>query len=321
MIVVVSNREVKERAKDHNVFGDKPNKKGLDELRLATAEFDADTKDWKVDLLPEKTSDLQEGNPPSRQLFEKILKDIYEGKLNGDWVLFVHGFNQSFLDNLTKCKSIEELYGVNVLAFSWPSNQGGLKPNEYKKARAAAKGCSNAFDRMLEKLGFYLANRPFKSDCVIRVSLLAYSMGNYVVQKFVEDPVFCDETKIFDNIILTQADVDVEKHASWVAMMDYGKRVYVTINEDDSVLKWSDVVNPPRLGNTVRWLDARGVVYFNFTDGKSVGRTHGIFYKTAKKNDVIRQIFHNAITGKRAEKVEGIRFDEPTNTYELVEKE
>jgi esterase/lipase superfamily enzyme len=315
MIVVVSNRNVNpDPKKPHETFGDKPNSKGLDELRVATARY---KNGWKVDLLPEKRKDVESGNPPSRQLFQQIYRDICAGKLKGDWVLFVHGFNQTFRDNLTKCRAIEKIYGVNVLAFSWPSNQGGFKTKEYEKARSAARGSTNAFDRMLEKLGYYLLRRPHAADCTVRLSLMAYSMGNFVVENFVRAPVFSDETKIFDNVILTQADVDVATHAEWCGKMTLGKRIYVTINENDSVLKWSDVVNPPRLGNTARHLAAANTIYFDFTDGKNVGSTHGIFYKTARKNPTVKEIFSKALYGKRAERVTGIVFNEESNAFEL----
>jgi esterase/lipase superfamily enzyme len=322
MIVVVSNREVNKNASDHEIFGDKPNKKGLDELRVATAEYDKDKDTWKVKLLAEKNKDVRANKPPSRQLFDRVLKEVTIKKLTGDWVVFVHGFNQSFLKNLTKCRHLEELYGVNVLAFSWPSNQGGFKPNEYKKSRAAAKASTNAFDRMLEKLSAYLADRPFSDECSIRVSLMAYSLGNFVVENFVRAPVFTAETKVFENILLTQADVNLKGHAEWIGSMQHGKRVYVTINEDDSVLKLSDVVNPSRLGNTAKHLDAADVVYFDFTDGKDVGSTHGLFHKTARVNGVVKEVFRRALIGKRPEKIgEGLTFNEGSNAWELTEKQ
>lgn len=321
MIVVASNREVNKKASDHTLFGEKPNKKGLDELRLAIAEYDKPIDRWKVKLLPENKKSIVAGIPPSQQLFKRILRDVTKRKIKGDWVVFVPGFNQSFLDNLIKCRHIENLYGINVLVFSWPSNQGGFKPNEYKKARAAAKGSSNAFDRMLEKLSQYLSLRPFSSDCPIRINLMAYSLGNYLLESFVRTPVFSSETKIFDNIILTQADVDLNGHIQWLGEMKYGKHLYVTINEDDSVLKWSDVVNPSRLGNTAKQLNAEEVTYFDFTGGRSVGKTHGLFYKTAKKNKVVRAIFQQSLIGEHAEKVDGIVFNSSSNAWELKHKD
>ena len=321
MIVVVSNRKANSRANDHEVFGDKPNTKGDLELRVAVAEFDEPGDRWRVKLLREKSRDLDAGNPPSRQLFKRILRKVKKGSLSPNWVIFVHGFNQSFLDNLTKCREIQRIYGVNVLVFSWPSNQGGFITNEYKKARAAARGATNAFDHMMEKLQRYLGDLPFDATCRLRLSLMAYSMGNYVLENFVRASVFEGETGLFDNVVLTQADVDLEGHAEWVEKITNVRRVYVTINEDDSVLRWSECANPPRLGNTARGLTAGNAVYLDFTDGRNVGSTHGIFYKTAKRNKVVRQIFQRALTGKRAEASAGIERNPSTGAFDLVKKE
>jgi hypothetical protein len=298
-----------------------PTRRDSDELRVAAVQYDQAARRWRVDVLPQIRAKVEAGDPPTRELFRRILKDVRKGRLGGDWVLFVHGFNQSFLESLNQCRTIEALYGVNVLAFSWPSNQGGFISNEYKKARAAARGCTNTFDRMLEKLGAYLAERAFYRDCKIHISLMAYSLGNYVVENYVRAPVFCDETKIFNNVILTQPDVDVDPHTEWVEMLDHCKQVYVTIHEDDSVLKWSDLTNPDRLGNTVKNLRGQGVVYFDFTDGRWVGSTHGVFYKTARKNKVVYEIFRRALTGRRAERTPAIVYNERHNTYELRDKD
>ena len=320
MIVVVSNRKVNHRADDHEVFGDEPNTKGHQELRVAVAELKESDQRWCVDLRSENDRSLKAGKPPSRQLFEEILSRIRDGSLASHWVIFVHGFNQSFRDNLDQCREIERIYGVNVLAFSWPSNQGGFITNEYQKARAAAQGATPAFDRIMEKLQLYLADRPFDADCSLRLNLMAYSMGNYVLENFVRAPVFSGETGLFDNVVLTQADVDLEGHAEWVEKITNVRRVYVTINEDDSVLRWSECANPPRLGNTARGLAADNAVYFDFTGGRDIGSAHGIFYETAERNKVVRQIFQRALTGKRAEVVKGIERNPNTGAFELVDK-
>ena len=84
---------------------------------------------------------------------------------------------------------------------------------------------------------------------------------------------------------------------------------------------FGDKPNPPKLGNTAEYLTAENAVYFDFTDGKYVETTHGVFYKTVKKNQVMKQIFQRALTGKRAERVRGITLNTSSNAYELDEKD
>ena len=92
MIVIVSNRNVNNHANDHTVFGDEANAKGLQELRVAVAEFDEPGNLWRVKLLREKRRDLDAGNPPSRQLFKRILRKTKKGSLTPHWVMYVHGY-------------------------------------------------------------------------------------------------------------------------------------------------------------------------------------------------------------------------------------
>jgi len=320
MIIIVSNREVvNEGAKDETIFGGDMGVRP-DELRLAEAKYESAKDKWRVNLIEERDADMSAGNPPSRQLFEDILQKTRSGKISKDWVFFVHGFNQSFEKNLRKCHALEKIYNVNVIAFSWPSNPGGLSKTEYKRARANARASVAALDRTLEKLSTYMRDIEFDPDCDVHLNFLSYSLGNYLFEQVVRSPVhYNGETRMFENIVLCQADVDSETHGEWVSKLKFGRRVYATINEDDKTLDTSDIINPDRLGNTAANLNVPGVVYFDFTDGKNVGKTHGVFYafnypdlkfkKDRKRNPTITAIFQRALTGRRAENVDGITFN------------
>lgn len=320
MIVVISNRNVNEAANDDNVFGEQPNAKGLDEIRVATATYTAEQK-WFVDLLPEPDN-LDVNNIPSRQLFEQILTDIKTGVRRSNWVFYIHGFNQSFRSSLDACQEISQTYGVDVINFSWPSNPGGFVTDEYKQARQAAKASSNALDRTLEKLGNYLTNRTFEeiSSCTISLNLLIHSLGNYLVENFVREPIFSDQIGIFDNIIFHQADVDNRGHREWIDKIEYGKRLYATINENDSVLKASNAINRARLGNTASLLNSQRMIYLDFTDAKNVDNNHGLF-RGVPNNESLNQFFQMVFTGRRGETAPGFIYNQRTNTFRIEENE
>ena len=95
MIIVISNREINEGATDDTLLGEGPNAKGLDEVRLATAEYNEAQRQWILNLLPEPDG-LTSDNLPSRQLFKDVLQGIKEDRYKSDWVFYIHGFNQSF---------------------------------------------------------------------------------------------------------------------------------------------------------------------------------------------------------------------------------
>ena len=317
MIIIVSNRNVNEDATDDTVFGEQTNIQGINELRVATASYNANTGQWEVNLLPETNDDR---NPPSRVIFEQVTALIRSGDLKENWVFYIHGFNQSFLQSLEACQALKENYGVNVISFSWPSNPGGIVFSEYRKARLAAQASSSALDRTLEKIEQYLLDRPTEEimACNISINLLIHSLGNYLVESFIRSPVFSGETRIFDNIIFHQADVDNRSHTEWIDLVEHGQRIYVTINEFDSILRKSDIVNPARLGNTVEGLTAAQPIYIDFTDGEHVGRSHN-FFQPKSENRTIANFFQEVLAGKHGEKISGFEFDSRTNTFRLVD--
>ena len=297
---------------DHKAFGDGVNSKGPNEVRLATAE--KTNGKWRVELIKEP-SKITNNNIPSRKEFSKVRDKLTSERKN--CVFFVHGFNQSFEKNLEKSLALEKEHNVEVIAFSWPSNPGGFKTKEYRHAKRTARASVGALDSTLEKLGSYL-KEPFNRDaletCDIKFSLMTYSLGNYLFQNYVVDSVYENETSIFDNVVLCQADVDNKGHASWVNLIETGKKVYITINENDWVLKWSDAnFQKDRLGRTAKNLNSENAIYFDFTNGSGVGKTHGVFYK--ETNEVVKEFFTRVLNGKRGEDITGMTYDPRSNAY------
>lgn len=331
MIIVVSNRNVagadpnsaKKVVGDEKMFGDDFNAEGgANELRVATAKKTG--RKWSVTLLPDKVD--EDGTTATGRLFRETIEKIRAGKLSKNWVVFIHGFNQSFKKNLKKCEEIED-YGVNVLALSWPANpgpNGGFvkavknKRQEYRNARANARLSVTAVDRFMERLARYV-RESVEDDCRLSVNLLAHSLGNYLFQQTIEGRLFTDDLSIFDNIILHEADVDARDHAIWVDLLDDAKRVYVTINEMDAVLKISTVVNGRRLGNTAYHLDADLPVYVDFSFGEDVGIEHRLF-RPRVKNPVIKKFFRRAFNGKRAETIDGLVLNHGIGAYQLEDR-
>ncbi len=330
MIIVVSNRNVatvdpnstKPENGDEKLFGDDFNQQGgPNELRVATAR--KVNKKWRITLLPDTDDD---GNPATGVLFAQTMDAIRNGKLPGSWVVFIHGFNQSFKKNLKKCREIEA-YGVNVLAFSWPSNPGpngglitaiGNKREEYRAARANARLSVTAVDRFVERTVRYIQGAA-EEDCRLSVNLLVHSLGNYLLQRTVEEQLFANDLSVFDNIVLHQADADSKGHHSWVDTMDEAKRVYVTINELDSVLKISTLVNGRRVGNTANNLLGDLPVYVDFTYGEDIGNEHRLF-RPELDNDVVNKFFRRAFNGRRAETIDGLAFNHELNAYQLEDR-
>jgi hypothetical protein len=312
-ILVVSNRQVTdESATDETLFGEQLNEKGAAEIRLAWAKFK--NRKWILEIIPEP-DELTMDTLPSRNAFIEF-RDILQER-NRDGLFFIPGFNQSFLGSLQQSRQLQQRYKVGVIIFSWPSNPGGFIIDEYQMARAIAKISNVALDRILEKIGRYI-KETIATECGISFNLMMHSLGNFLFQGYIEVPIFTGETRFFDNIVLHQADVDNQNHASWVDRLRYATRVYITINERDAILDASDIINPNRLGNTVRKLNAKRAKYINFTNANNVKFDHEIFGDTADRNDNIKDFFERAFSGEKAHEGTGIAFNKATNSYEVA---
>lgn len=321
-MLIVTNRKINESnfvngVGDHNAFGDKVNVKGPNEVRLAHAE--KVDKKWRVRLVDEP-EEITNDNIPSRKIFDETKERLVKEKKN--CVFFVHGFDQSFQKNLDKAWEIEKAYEVEVIAFSWSSNPGGLPLPiighiaEYRRAQRIAEASVGALDATLEKLGAYLkelSNKEVLEKCGVKFTFMAHSLGNFLFENYVRNVKYEGETNIFDNVVLCQADVDNKGHAEWADQIKAGKRVYVTINEDDWALRWSDKIQVDRLGNTAKNLNSSNALYFDFTDGEGVDDTHELFYK--KTNSVVEKFFNEVLNGRRGENKISMVFDSQKNAY------
>lgn len=66
-----------------------------------------------------------------------------------------------------------------------------------------------ALDSTLEKLGNYL-QEPFNKEklraCNTKLSFMSYSLGNFLFQNYIVNAVYEGETRLFDHVILCQAN-------------------------------------------------------------------------------------------------------------------
>ncbi len=312
-LLVVTNRNIQNSsATDDTLFGEGVNDKGASELRLAWAQKVGGGK-WKLELIPEPST-LTLQNIPSQAAFQDYVTILQRRRK--DCVFYVHGFNKTFTESLEQAHSIHKRYGVGIVSFSWPSNPGGFITSEYKRAQSIASNSIVAMDRTFEKLGSYMCQNPDEL-CEISFNLILHSLGNFMFEQFIRNPIFSNETRLFDNIILNAADVDLAPHEQWTNSLKYARRVYATINERDNILDYSDIINPDRLGNTARNLDSHRVTYFDLTDGKNVRKKHQHFETTAGANPTVEKFFKKTLHGDEGLPLPGTRFDPVKNAHGL----
>lgn len=159
---LITNREIRS---DHGpveeVFGEKPNALGPNELRVSR--ISKRKNKWEATVLDDQLSDaewkdLQQvhglpANPEvpyyrDLQVAHEIATQAQKEKRN--ILIFVHGYNNDVKDVVARASEIEKYFGVIVVPFSWPANGGGFKGlADYKDDKNDAKASVVALDRFL----------------------------------------------------------------------------------------------------------------------------------------------------------------------------
>lgn len=319
-MLIITNRNPSEKLQQQGKDGDKAftettNAHGPNEIRLAHAHRSG--KKWVVELVPEPAN-LTEDTLPSRVEFRKTIARCSNARR--DCLLYVHGFGKSFKEALEQAEHIERRHQVEVVLFTWPTNPGGFVTREYRAVKRIAHASTGAFDRVMERIGQYLAEPDFDRkallDCGIHINLMTYSMGNFLLQQYVNSDYYGRETDMFTNIVLCQADCDNEDHFVWLRNLVAGQRIYVTINEQDKILGWSEAQGQrDRLGRTARNLVASNAIYVDFTGGPNVRNTHQLWGEV--DHPTTKDFFSAAFRGERAEELPGFDYDARMNAFRI----
>jgi esterase/lipase superfamily enzyme len=347
---IVTNRRVFPDRTGFDQFGKDPNPKGPLELRVAKVRKVGTT--WKVaiqDDVVTRTIDGKTVKEPGSQAAARVLFQRL-GRTRRNLVLFVHGFNNDMHAVVERAYGLRRLYGVEVVAFSWPANGGGLKGiASYKSDKRDAVASVGALDRTLEKMRTYvtafrqqrftrlrqeaaarsgssreredeLMVRLAERDCPFRITLMLHSMGNYLLKHLMKSSIFSGNELIFDNVVLAAADANNKNHRAWVDRISARHRVYVTINEHDAVLRASRLKGGEeqlaRLGHYPYNLESRQSVYVDFTQAAKVGDAHAYFEGGPVANHRVRRFFRRALRGQTAE--QGLEYDAARNLYRVT---
>lgn len=311
-ILVVTNRNINSaNATDVTLFGEGVNQKGPSELRMAWAQYTGE--DWALELIREPLS-INPANVPSRDVFIACVDSLMQ--TGRSCALYVHGYNKTFRETLDQARIVHDVYGVATVVFSWPSNPGGIIVTEYAKARSIAGNSIVAFDRVIGLLDRY-HRMESPGGCSVSFNCLVHSLGNFILESFVRAPIFGGQTRLFDNIVIHQADVDRVPHTQWMRQMRFARRIYVTANERDAILGASDIVNPDRLGNTVPGPTLKRPFYVDFTESDKVGKAHQLFGQ-AIDNPHIKGFFQRALTGLVAHEGGGLSYDQNSGFFKVA---
>lgn len=169
-------------------------------------------------------------------------------------VLFIHGFNveeYQAAESATVVEDIVKPIGAGVVGFSWSS---AGKAHKYVSDRMRARSSAITLAIQLIKAVQHMQ----RTDCNVRLSVIAHSMGNYVLGKaasYLREELGIENYSMFSEVLMVAPDLEGEALSPGGAAYDLTKisqEITVYRNIHDIPLKISrvkrGVVNGPVLG-------------------------------------------------------------------------
>ncbi|WP_372365535.1 alpha/beta hydrolase [Candidatus Uabimicrobium sp. HlEnr_7] len=145
-------------------------------------------------------------------------------------LLFIHGRGKHpqklFTNKLLS--SLQNSYKVKVLAFHWSPSWDG--PLGWEKPKRGAVASAEKLLFVLQALQKYQSKHQ-----QLNVSLLTHSMGSLVLQSFIEKYPRTISS-LFKNVVISASASPLKKHADWVNDLQMQQQLYITINNNDSIL-------------------------------------------------------------------------------------
>lgn len=232
-------------------------------------------------------------------------------------LLYLHGNNNSPAACFERCARLQEIYGLQVVGFSWPSegflpsgaDRSGQQPaaaapaeavegalagitlanrtqpaalriiERYRQAKLNAQDSGLALTRLLRLLA---AARLYANEQ--RFSVAAHSLGSHLLQYTIEGDGAAEALGAAHNIVLLAACCRAEGHAAWVGKLGPKGRVYIAYNLGDNVLFGAFIADGRQIklgtGPGVR-MHSDKVRYVSFTNAQVGLFGHAYFVRDA----------------------------------------
>jgi hypothetical protein len=199
--------------------------------------------------------------------FEEGMNAINDGR---NILIFIEGHGKTLPMVLDRAYQVKLRYNVSIVVFDWPSDNRNL----YGSLNAIHQ-CEGNFYDFLMQMKEYRKQQMKKSQ---HLSLLAHSMGNCFLDHLVERDKESNLSEVFvDNIIMIAPAIPSKGHGEALSKMIFQKRIYVTSNKNDLVLKGASVLTSTRmLGNNIVSPLAVNAHYVNFSS--VAGNEHSYYY-------------------------------------------
>lgn len=249
---------------------------------------------------------------------DQALQELVTVFTGGQPVLvYLHGNNNSPSACFERCARLEEIYGLAVIGFSWPSEglqssgdslAGMAATADEQQAESTLMGVKSgnrtddAIQRKIRRYHQAKTNAADGKDALARwlrllttarlyahqqpMSLAAHSLGAHYLQNSLDVTGTLESLGAMQNIALLAACCRSSGHASWVGKLQPPGQVFITFNKADSVLFGARIAdsNQIKLGAEPEGLVASDKVrYVSFTNAQLEFGGHSYFVRDAGK--------------------------------------
>lgn len=262
-------------------------------------------------------------------------------------LVWLHGNSNTPTDCFERCERLGQLYGLEVVGFSWPSE--GFLPDgtelprlppapaatedenalaavkidnrsegpaqrilrRYRQAKLNAQDSTDALARFLRLVGvarLYTNQQPF--------TLGVHSLGVHYLQNCLQVAGATESVGTAHNIALLAPCARAEGHLSWLRTLQPKGQVFVSYNKGDSVLFGAFVADGQQLKlgtdpGSAR-LAAPNVRYISFSNAKVDAGGHGYFVMAGMPAKT-RKLFKRILGSERD--IQGVEF--PRQVYPI----
>jgi hypothetical protein len=199
--------------------------------------------------------------------FEEGMNKVNNGQ---NIVLFIEGHGKTLPMALERAFQVQARYGLSVVVYDWPSDNRSFNGSLHMIRR-----CEGNFYKLLLQLKEYRRRQMNGSQ---HLSILAHSMGNYFLKYSVERDTGLNLKAVFvDNTIMNAPAIPSKGHAKSISEMVFQKRIYITSNKNDMVLRAASALTSTRmLGNVAVKPLAINAHYLDFSG--IAGTEHSYYY-------------------------------------------
>jgi Alpha/beta hydrolase of unknown function (DUF900) len=246
----------------------------------------------------------------------KALVPLFQG--SRPVLVYLHGNNNASTSCFERCARLSEIYDVEVIGFSWPSegylssgeelpgmaSPTSAKPDEDDETSLAGVSAGNRkegwAERKIRRYRQAKTNAQESSDALARffrlvasarlyanqqrLTVAAHSLGCHFLQYAIETESSAEALAAAQNIALLAACCRAVGHETWVAKLNPKGQVFITYNQGDLVLFGAYIADgsQTKLGTEPgpRIIDSK-VRYVSFTNSQVGFGGHRYFVRDA----------------------------------------